>query len=80
MAKNRSERIQAEADLVRLVEKMIQESGNAEGFDGRAWLKRWMASPHPALNGATPKSYMDTEKHRRLVSGLLEKMQSGAYA
>lgn len=80
MAKNRSERIQAEADLVRFVEKMIQDSGNAEGFDARAWLELWMASPHPALKGATPKSYMDTEKRRRVVTGLLEKLQSGAYA
>ncbi len=80
MAKNRSERAQAEADLLRLVEKMVQESGTAEGFDASAWLKRWMSSPHPALNAATPKSYMGTEEGRARVTGLLEKMQSGAYA
>lgn len=80
MAKNQSKRVQAEAELLRVLEQMIQESGNAEGFDARAWLKRWLSLPHPALNGATPKSYLGDDEGRRVVNGLLVKMQSGAYA
>lgn len=79
MANNRTERIQAEADALRLVEKMVQESGNADGFDAKVWLKLWLSSPLPALNAATPRSCMGTKEGRKLVIGLLQKMQSGAY-
>ena len=80
MAKKQNDRLQAEAELVRLVEKMVCESGNPEGFDARVWLKHWMASPILALQGATPASYMKTEDGRKLVAQLLTMMQSGAYA
>lgn len=79
MAKKQNGRLLAEAELIQSVERMVQESGNPEGFDARAWLKRWMASPIPALNGATPASYMNTEDGRKLVTQLLAMMQSGAY-
>lgn len=75
-----SNRGQAEADLLRLVERMIQESGNGESFNASAWLKRWLSDPNPALNYATPNSYIGTTEGRDLVSGLLMKMQSGAFA
>lgn len=80
LAAKQSNRAQAEADLLRLVERMIQESGNGESFIASAWLKRWLSAPNPALDSATPNSYMSTIEGRRLVAGLLEKMQSGAFA
>ena len=80
LAKKHVNRAQAEADLLRLVEKVIQEFGDAESFNANAWLKRWLAAPNPALNSATPNSYMGTKEGRSLVAGLLEKMQSGAFA
>ena len=80
LAKKHSNRTQAEADLLRLVEKVIQESGDAESFNASAWLKRWLSTPNPALNSATPNSYLGTKEGRSLVAGLLEKMQSGAFA
>lgn len=80
MAKKQSNRAQAEADLLRIVEKIIQESGNAESFNASAWLKRWLSAPNSALNSATPISYMGTTEGRSLVARLLEKMQSGAFA
>jgi len=70
----------AETDLLRLVERIIQESGSGEGFNASAWLKRWLSDPHPALNYATPNSYMGTIEGRNLVAELLKKMQSGAFA
>lgn len=79
LAKKHSNRAQAEADLLRLVEKVIQESGNAESFNASAWLKRWLSAPNPALNSATPNSYLGTIEGRSLVAGLIEKMQSGAF-
>jgi len=80
LAKKHSNRAQAEADLLRLIEKIIQESGDAESFNASAWLKRWLSAPNPALNSATPNSHMGTKEGRSLVAGLLEKMQSGAFA
>jgi len=80
LAKKQSNRAQAEADLLRLVERIIQESGNAESFNASAWLKRWLSAPNAALNSATPNSYMGTTEGRSLVAGLLEKMQSGTFA
>jgi len=80
MTKKQNDRLQAEAELIKLVERMVQESGNPEGFDARAWLKRWMASPIPALKGSTPANYMKTEEGRKLVVQILTMMQSGAYA
>jgi uncharacterized protein (DUF2384 family) len=80
LAKKHVNRAQAEADLLRLVEKVIQESGDAESFNPNAWLKRWLAAPNPALNSATPNSYMGTKEGRSMVAGLLEKIQSGAFA
>lgn len=80
LAAKQSNRDQAEADLLRLVEKMIQESGNGESFNASAWLKRWLSAPNPALDSATPNSYMSTTEGRSLVAGLLKKMQSGAFA
>ena len=80
MTKRQSNLAQAEADLLRLVERIIQESGNGEGFNASAWLKRWLSDPNPALNYATPNSYMGTTEGRDLVAGLLMKMQSGAFA
>lgn len=80
LAKKDSNRAQAETDLLRLVEKILQESGDAENFNASAWLKRWLAAPNPALNAATPNSYLGTTEGRILIAGLLEKMQSGAFA
>lgn len=80
MAKKQQNLIQAEADLLLLLEKILQESGNPEGFDASSWLKQWLSSPNPALNFATPNSYLGTSKGRSLVAGILEKMQSGAFA
>lgn len=39
LAKKHSNRAQAETDLLRLVEKILQESGDAENFNASAWLQ-----------------------------------------
>jgi len=80
LAAKQSHRAQSEAALLCLVDRMIQESGNGESFNASAWLKRWLSDPNPALNYATPNSYMGTTEGRDLVSALLMKMQSGGFA
>ena len=75
-----SERIVGFAKLVGQLEAMIQDSGNPENFDARAWMARWLTEPLPAFGGVRPADLMDTMEGQGLVSAALEKIQSGAYA
>jgi putative toxin-antitoxin system antitoxin component (TIGR02293 family) len=77
---DQGERVLGLAKLVGQVEEMVNESGNPEGFDAAEWVASWIATPSPALGGVTPASYMDTAEGQEIVSGLIAKMQSGAYA
>ena len=75
-----SERVVGFARLVGQLEAMIQESGDPEGFDGPAWLARWLTEPLPAFGGARPADLMDTMEGQGLVAAALARVQSGAYA
>ncbi|QAU24822.1 DUF2384 domain-containing protein [Dyella sp. M7H15-1] len=75
-----SERVLGVMRLVGQVEKMVQESGDPEGFDASAWIGHWLEQPLPALGGEPPSKYMDTSGGQELVSQLLAQAQSGAYA
>lgn len=77
---DQGERVLGLAKLVGQVEEMVNESGNPENFDAAEWVAHWIAVPSPALGGVTPASYMDTAEGQEIVSGLIAKMQSGAYA
>lgn len=68
------------ARLIGLVERMVNESGDAQGFDAATWLARWLAEPNPVFNGACPGQFLDTAEGRMLVGTTLQQMQSGAYA
>lgn len=68
------------ARLIGQVEGMVSQSGNPQGFDAAAWLADWLTQPNPALGGACPGQYLDTAEGRALVSDILQRMQSGAYA
>jgi len=74
------ERVIGMAKLVGQVQVMVEQSGESSGFDAAEWVAHWMDSPSPALGGDTPASYMDTVEGQELVSSLIAKMQSGAYA
>lgn len=80
LSSDESERVMGIETLVGLVQSMVEESGDPEGFDAARWLSAWLSRPLPALGGATPASYMDTFEGQKLVAGLLSMMQSGAYA
>jgi hypothetical protein len=66
-------------ELVYLVQAMVEQSGNPVGFDARSWVTAWLASPIPALGGATPNSYMSTTEGQKIVKNLLAASQSGAF-
>ena len=58
------------AALATLVQRLVNESGNPEGFDALKWTTRWLNSP---------VSYMRTPEGRAQIEALIARMQSGAY-
>lgn len=80
LATDQSERVIGLARLVGQVEAMVQESGDPAGFDAARWVSAWLHQPNPALGERRPIELMDTVTGQELVSGLLARMQSGAYA
>jgi putative toxin-antitoxin system antitoxin component (TIGR02293 family) len=75
-----SERLIGFAKLVGQVQVMVEQSGDPAGFEPAKWLSEWLERPLPALGGKCPAEYMDTGEGQQLVSSLVAKMQSGAYA
>lgn len=75
-----SERVVGIARLVGQAESIVRESGNAKGFDAAKWTAAWLEAPQSALGGKRPAELMDTAEGRGMVSDLLARMQTGAYA
>lgn len=80
LSKDESERVLGIETLIGIVQAMVEQSGNPDGFDAARWMAGWLNQPLPALAGATPASYMDTFEGQKLVGELLAMSQSGAYA
>lgn len=75
-----SERALGMARLVGQVEAMVQESGEPDEFNAAEWVAQWLEEPLAALGGQSPADLMDTAEGQAIVSNLLARMQSGAYA
>ncbi len=75
-----SERVLGIARLVGQVDQIVKESGNAVGFDAAKWVAAWLDRPQAALGGKCPAELMDSADGRGVVSDLVARMQSGAYA
>lgn len=74
------ERLLGVAKLVGQVQTMVRESGDPTGFDAAAWMAQWLEQPLTALGGRRPAELMDTSAGQGIVSQLLARSQSGAYA
>jgi len=74
------ERLIGMAKLVGQIESIIAESGNPDGFDAAKWIASWLEKPSPALGGEKPSAYLDTVSGQEMISDLLAKIQTGAYA
>ncbi|MNR31650.1 hypothetical protein D3C85_1491730 [compost metagenome] len=59
---------------------MVEASGNPDGFDAAAWLDQWLDQPLPALGERRPAELMDTAEGQVIVSNMLSRAQSSAYA
>jgi uncharacterized protein (DUF2384 family) len=66
--------------LVAQAQQMVEESGNADGFNAAAWVSEWLSRPHAALGGQSPGEFMDTAERRALIEDLLLRQQSAAYS
>lgn len=75
-----SERVFQTMRLVGLVQQLVKDYGDAQGFDAAQWLGQWIEQPNPALGGNCPAGYLDTATGAALVESLLHAMVSGAYA
>lgn len=80
LSMDESERAVGLAQLIGLAQKIVEESGDPADFDAAQWVGEWLNEPHPALGGKTPADYFDTAEGRTLVSNLLARQQSAAYA
>lgn len=75
-----SERLLGLRKLIGQVEMMVCESGDPKGFNAAKWVAQWLDEPAPALGGRKPGNLMDTAEGQEIVSQLVARMQSGAYA
>jgi len=77
-----SERVIGLARLIGQVEEMVKgsRSPEAESFDVREWISRWLQEPLPALGGVRPIDILDTMEGQALVSRALAQIEGGAYA
>ncbi len=80
LSSDASERALGMARLIGQVQAMVQESGNPEGFNAAQWVSQWLEEPLAALGGQRPVELLDTAEGQAIVSNLLARMQSGAYA
>lgn len=80
LATDESERILSVIDLIEQVQRMVERSGNPNGFDAAAWVAQWLESVNPALGGKRPADYLDTNEGIGIIRRLLAQMESGAYA
>ena len=80
LSRQESERVLGIARLVGQVEAMVKESGDPTGFNAAKWVARWLEEPLAALGGRKPGELMDTAEGQAIVSNMLARAQSGAYA
>jgi putative toxin-antitoxin system antitoxin component (TIGR02293 family) len=80
LSSDEGSRVLGMARLVGQVQAMVDESGNPENFNAAQWVAQWLDRPLPALAGQCPGELMDTPDGQVLVSNLVARMQSGAYA
>ncbi len=80
LSSDESSRVIGMARLVGQVQAIVEESGDPEGFDAASWVSQWLEQPLPALGGRRPAELMDTPEGQNLVSNLVARLQTGAYA
>lgn len=80
LSRSEGERALGLMQLIDRVDRIVRDSGEPAGFSAAEWTARWLDQPNPALGGEPPRMLFDTAEGRELLMGLVEQMQSGAYA
>lgn len=80
LSPDESSRVLGVGSLIGQVQRMVDESGNAAGFDAAHWLARWLDEPLAALAGMRPAELMDTAEGQAIVARMLSRAQSGAFS
>lgn len=80
LSSDESSRVMGVSKLIGQAQAMVEASGAMEAFDAAAWVAQWLDQPLPALNNRRPAELMDTAEGQAMVSQLLGRIQSGAYA
>jgi putative toxin-antitoxin system antitoxin component (TIGR02293 family) len=75
-----SEKILGFGSLIGQVEAMLADNPDANDFDARAWLSKWLTTPLPALGNKKPVDFLNTIAGQNLVSSTLARMAEGVYA
>ncbi|WP_319002380.1 MbcA/ParS/Xre antitoxin family protein [Burkholderia arboris] len=65
--------------LTAQVQRMVEESGNPDGFDAASWLNDWLHTSLPALGGDCPVDHLHTPEGVELISRMLASAQTWAY-
>lgn len=79
LSPEQSERVMGLVKLIGQVQAMVQQSGDAAGFNAAQWFSEWLDTPLPAIGGKRPATLMNTAEGQQLISRLLEAMRIGAY-
>lgn len=66
--------------LIDLVQQIVMESGNPEGFSAQAWLQEWLAAPLPVFGNRSPWDVLREPDGLTLVQATLLQIQKGSFA
>ncbi len=80
LSPDESSRVLGIGRLVGQAQRMVEASGQPQGFDAAAWVANWLERPLPALGGMKPAALMDTAEGQHIVANTLSRAQSGAYS
>ncbi len=66
--------------LTDLVQQIVMESGNPEGFNAEVWLQEWLAEPLPAFGNRRPWDVLHEPEGLALIRATLLQIQKGSFA
>lgn len=77
---DQGERVLGLQRLIGRIQTIVEEGGDATGFDAGAWAGRWLLSPQPALGGRLAIEFLGTVTGQQLLDDLLLRNLTGTYA
>ena len=77
---DQGERVMGLQRIVGQVQTMVEDCGDPTNFDAGAWTGVWLKRAVPALGGKRPIEFLNTVAGLQLLSDLLQRNVTGAYA